>query len=575
MKKTIIWLCNLIQPYKWRALFGAFLVAVTVLANSGLLATSSVLLAKAALLPPILILMPLITGVRFFGISRAVLRYAERLYNHSVAFRILSGLRVSLYNHLEPLVPDKLTHYTEGKMYQQLIKDIDILRFFYLRVVSIPLGALLVAILSSVFVSFFVYEAGFVLAVALTLTSVLIVLLLWKRNERNEKAHREVRNQLADVFSDFIHGIDELIGAPGREAWQNLILQHVNKDLLHQQKNLHLENMVKRVISFCSHVTLLLLLLITLPYVEMGVLDGIYFAMIGLVALAAFETIQQFPQTIIEFQSSLQAAGDMVPIMNQNTAEKKDISNFEIRSHDLELKNVTFHYHDADIRVLEDVSMRIPEGSRIAFVGTSGSGKSSVARLLLKLWETDEGSLHLDEYSYSMLSGEMIRQHVSLLEQEPSFFHATLRENLMLANVNVDDTVLWDVLKKVNLDHKVAALPKRLDEPLGENAMRLSGGERQRLALARILLKDAPVMILDEPLQNLDGITASMLNEILHSLDANKTLIIITHELKNLPDVDFIYLFKNGRIITSGTHKECLAASDTYRAFWTLEQQRV
>lgn len=575
MKRTVLWLWKLIQPYKWRVLLGAFLVSVTVLANSGLLATSSVLLAKAALLPPILVLMPFITGVRFFGIARAVLRYTERLYNHSVAFRILGGMRVSLYNRLEPLVPDKMPHYTEGKMYQQLIKDIDTLRFFYLRVVSIPLGAILVVVYSSVFVSLFVYEAGFILAAALILTMVLIVLNLWKRNECHEVLHREVRSQLADGFSDFIHGIAELKGAPGRDAWRESLFQYIKKDLLYRRKKLNLENIIKRLISFCSHMTVLLLLYIVLPYVETGVLDGIYFAMIGLVALAAFESIQQFPQSIMELQNSLHAAKDMVPIMSQQAKDDNDASMINPTTYDLNLDEVSFHYHNKNLCLLENISMSIPEGSRVAFVGASGSGKSSLARLLLKLWEPDEGTLYIGDCSYSMLSGEIIRQYVSLLEQEPSFFHATLRENLMLANVNADEMILWDVLRKVNLDDKISSLPKKLDEPLGENAMRLSGGEKQRLALARILLKDAPIMILDEPLQNLDGITATMLEEVLHSLDSKKTLIIITHELKKLPDVDYIYLFKNGKIVTSGTHDECLATSAMYQAFWTLEQQRV
>lgn len=574
MKKTIIWLWTLIRPYKWRAVFGAFLVAVTVLANIGLLATSSVLLAKAALLPPLLLLMPYITGVRFFGISRAVLRYAERLFNHSVAFHILGGLRVSLYNHLEPLVPDRLTNYTEGKMYQQLIKDIDVLRFFYLRVVSIPLGTLLVIFVSSLFVSLFIKEAGIALAGMLCFTACLVFVILWKRNNLYEKECRDARGRLANVFADMIHGIDELLGAPGRTARIDNFTSLIKQDLYTRQKIFKTENVVKRLIVFFSHLTMLLLLWICIPYVSDGRLDGIYLAMIGLIALASFETIQQFPQTILELQRSFQAAEDMVPIMSSRSTVV-NTSDLLRNEYDLRLSHVTFCYHGAAQNALENVSMDIPEGARVAFVGTSGSGKSSAAKLLLKLWRTDEGTLYLGGQSYDTLSEDEVRQYVSLLEQEPSFFHATLRENLLLANAQANDAELWDVLKKVDMADKVKSFTKKLDEPLGENAMRLSGGERQRLALARIILKDAPVMILDEPLQNLDGITAAMLEELFQTLDKKKTVIIITHELKNLPVIDFIYLFKNGKIITSGTHEACLEKSEAYRALWALEQQRV
>ena len=155
MRKTIVWLMQLLKPYRWRVLLGSLLVALTVLGNVGLLATSGLLLSKAALMPEVLLLMPLITGVRFFGISRALLRYAERLLNHSIAFRILGHLRKDFYDHLEPLVPDAFPNYAQGKLYNQFVTDINVLQFFYLKAVSVPLGSLFIYTVCALFLAFF------------------------------------------------------------------------------------------------------------------------------------------------------------------------------------------------------------------------------------------------------------------------------------------------------------------------------------------------------------------------------------------------------------------------------------
>ena len=154
MSDTIRWLLRLLAPYRWRVLLGSLLVALTVLGNAGLLATSGLLLSKAALTPEVLLLMPLITGVRFFGIGRAVVRYVERLLNHSVAFRILGHLRRDFYDHLEPLVPDALPDYAEGKLYNQFVTDINVLQYFYLKAVSVPLGSLIIYTVCALFLAF-------------------------------------------------------------------------------------------------------------------------------------------------------------------------------------------------------------------------------------------------------------------------------------------------------------------------------------------------------------------------------------------------------------------------------------
>lgn len=574
MNKQMIWLLDLLRPYRFRILLGAFLVALTVLANIGLLGASSVLLARAALLTPLMLLAPVITGVRFFGIIRAVFRYGERLYNHGVAFRILSGLRLSLYQHLEPMVPDKLRHYSEGKLYARLIGDVETLQFFYLRVVSVPLGTLLV-VLATIGILWPLSPKGtLALIICQCLAAGLVLGLFVLGTYRDKKARQVARDALLSAFADVVHGMQVLKVSQRGGFLVDRVVERAATELRFHAALERKEVLAQRLILLFAHAAFFSSLWFATQDVMSGELKGIYLSMVAVIALASFETIEQLPQAISEWQASLVAAKDMSEIMNSNIDEEKGASTIQPLEQ-LSLRNLSFTYGAEQSMLFEDLNMNIAQGQHIAMVGRSGSGKSTIGKIILKLWRPDAGDIYWNEIPYASLKGDALRNRIAMLEQQPSFFNASVRENLCLAYPEASDDLLWSVLEDVSLANRIRQFPEGLSAHLGENGCRLSGGERQRLALARILLRDAEVVILDEPMQNLDGINAELLQQMLRERLKDKTVILITHSLQSLPGVDFIFLFDYGKLIARGNHQDLLEHHSIYQSFWQLEQGRI
>lgn len=568
------WLHALLAPYRFRILLGAFLVALTVLANIGLLGTASVLLARAALLTPLMLLAPVVTGVRFFGTIRAVLRYAERLYNHSVAFRILSGLRQRVYEALEPLVPDRLRDYTEAKLYARLISDVETLQFFYLRVVSMPLGTLLVILCTAGILWPLAPKATFALLLLQGVAALLVPALLIGSTRHLRSERRRAREGMMASLTDLVHGLQVLKASPRGRAMAARLQARAEQEISLEAQLAFRQWAAERAIFALGHITFFLCLALAALEVEAGRLAGIYLSMVAVVALASFETLEQLPQAVNELRASLQAAKDMDEILAGKTeAREGALAPAPLRR--LRIEQLSFRYRPTQPPFFDDLNMEIDAGTRVAFVGRSGSGKSTLAKLLLKLWQPDVGALYWNDTPYRELDGEALRKEIVMLEQSPAFFHTSVRDNLRLAAPDATDERLWAVLEEVQLAERIRAFSEGLDASLGENGSRLSGGERQRLAMARLLLADGSVVILDEPLQNLDGITARMLERLLDERMADRTVLLITHSLHQLPEVDFIFLFDRGKLVGRGPHEELLAHNAIYRTLWAMEQERL
>ncbi|MFM9413270.1 thiol reductant ABC exporter subunit CydC [Peptococcus simiae] len=573
MRDAWQFLLQMLKPMRYRIILGALLVALTVFGNVGLLATSGVLLTRAALKPELLLLMPLITGVRFFGTGRAAVRYAERLYNHSLAFRILTGLREALYKRLEPLVPDLIQGYSEGQLYNRLIGDVEVLKYFYLRVVSLPVGTILVILGTSIFTSLYVLPAGILLACDLLVSFCLIPLLSVRSQIKIDHKRRQSRDELSNTFTDIFHGLFEWQTSDFGDHLEDRVNQLSHADLQAQRQGVWVERLAIHGLAFLAHGTALGVLVLTAPAVRAGDLSIWVLPMLTLVAMASFETLNQLPQALRECWMSLEAAKELADI--RPSRPLPPAGDQLPASLDIQVEGVGFSYHQLEGEALKDIHLEIPHGRHVAFVGTSGSGKTSLARLLLRLWRPDRGEVRLGGLPLDQVEESFLRDTIGYLEQTPAFFNTSIRDNLRLAKPEAEDPELMEVLKAVQLDQVVAAWPEGLDTSILENGTRLSGGERQRLALARVILQNPDIVILDEPLHNLDGLTSQMLDAFLDQWAADKTVILITHELKTLPFVDFIYLFQHGKICASGPHSTLLAESEYYQNLWRLEQERI
>ncbi len=574
----IRWLLNLIKPFKWQALLGSTLVALTILFNIGLLATAAILLSKSAFQPPILWLMTWIVGVRFFGLGRAVLRYVERLINHQIAFNILGKLRADVYKLMEPLIPDPLEgQYDKAKLYNRMTSHIEVLQYFYLRVISVPLGALfVVVVVGSILYQFSVLlSIGFI--VSYTLLLIFMPLILAKlMNGRGKKINTQ-RDKLTLNFFDFCIGKMEYTLSGKLDERGNLIIKDFQKLNDYYKKSENLELWANRLLLILSHLSMLITLYITSDGANQGSFDVVFYPALALMVLASFEGLASIPNAAKSLDYSSSAARELCHLEDYHVLrnEDKTETDIQLENGDITLKNVSFSYHQKEKTFIEDLTLNIKYGSKVAFVGLSGSGKTTVAKLIMNLWSEDKGERYLDQHNYHDLSQEVLWRHIGMLEQKPYFFNASIRENLSLATSLASDDELWKALENVKLEKKVRELKNGLDEVLGENGAGLSGGEKTRLALARLVLRNPSILILDEPYRGLDEKTKNDVSTFIQEWSKGKTQILITHEFNHLEDYDTIYTFKAGSIIEFGTHDELMSLGGEYQKFYDLNKIRI
>lgn len=557
------WLFSLLKHYRGRVIFGSALVALTVLGNTGLLATSAVLLSKAALQPEILLLMPLITGVRFFGISRAVVRYFERLINHSIAFRILGHLRGDFYAHLEPLVPDRYPNYTEGHLYNQFITDIHTLQYFYLRAVSVPVGSILVYSVCAIFLAFFEPKIIPILFIGQVLAGVIIPIGAVSTGKKRKYRWMNTQRAFSEQFLDFKEGLLDLHLFHACEKIQQQLKNHIMQMTTVRYHMALKKAWINRLVFLVSQCCMLAALYLCIEPVQTHQLEGFYVAMVALIVLASFEAIMQMPEAVVQMDESYAAAKGLHEVYNMER-EVPVMQHQMPTVLDLHVEDVSFSYHQVDRRFIEHLNMEIPFGQHIAIVGESGGGKSSLARLLTGLWRVDGGEIRLGDCPYHLIDEETLHQYIGSVDQFSYFFYASIRENMQMVDEKVTDDAIWQALGLVELEEVVKQLPEGLQTILAENASVLSGGERQRLAIARLILQNPDIVVLDEATQKLDKALAGRILQRLMTWGKDKTMIFITHSMQGLDALDFIYAFSYGRIIEQGTHKALLAKKEGY-----------
>lgn len=581
MDKTFKKLLQLLLPY-WPAMLGAGLLgAFTIASNIGLLATSAVLISQAALIPPLMDLMVLIVGVRFFGISRGVLRYTERYVTHDITFRILKKLRVWFYHQLEPLAPASLQNYSSGRLWKQIIGDVEALKFFYLRVLAAPLVALLVLIGSSLLLSRYSPNAALVLIFFFLLGGVMVPLVV-KEATRGLAAQQSQGQELFHTrMVDYIQGQEDLQISGGVEKAQQEIHSLLDRLTNIQKKNLALDNLTTNLLQYFSQTALLAGLFLTVPLVTSGQLDGIYLAMIPLILWSSFEAILPLPLALKQLEEGLTAARNLFSLNEVLTESHPELhAQHTIESpqepilphYGITFENVSFCYRKEESFRLDNLSLEIPSGSKTAIVGSSGAGKSTLINLLLQFWPYEEGNIFLGGSELKEFSGTESRNLLGVLNQQPYIFHTTIRENILLARPEASVEELEEACRLAKIYDFILSLPEKYETSVGEGGFKLSGGQRQRLALARIFLKNSPILLLDEGTQKLDTLTGQEIIKTLESWWKDKTILFITHTLQGLESMDQILVMDQGQIVERGTHQSLLAQEGYYAKLWYLEK---
>jgi ATP-binding cassette subfamily C protein CydC len=592
----------------WVAL-AALLGAATIGSGLGLMTTSAYLLSAAALQPSIALLNVPIVGVRAFGLARGVLRYLERLVAHSVSLRLLTRLRVWFYNRVEPLAPAGLQGTHSADLLSRAVADVDLLQEFYVRAAAPPLVAFLVAAGAAAWLGSFDASLALALLAGLALVGLALPALTGALSRRPAAAAASGRAALATLVVDGVQGLPDL-AAFGQTARWSARLRSVGQALAAAQGRLADANALQTSLgSLLANLCLWAVLVLGIDRVAAGRFSGVYLAAIVLGAAAAFEAVLPLPAAAQALAQGLAAARRLLAV-GGHAAQPEDTpvgalgargegphrSRFSVPDDYrpegtpsparvkaphcalpadplLRVRALRFAYAPGQAPALDGLTFDLPAGRRVALVGPSGAGKTTLLNVLCGFWPYTQGELWLEGVECRARDPEAMRRRLAVVPQSPYFFNATLRDNLRLARPAASDADLAQALAQAQLQDFIAALPAGLDTPLGEHGLRLSGGERQRLALARVLLQEAPLLVLDEPTANLDPITERAVLAALLSATAGRTALIITHRLVGLDALDEILVLDRGRLVERGTHAALLAAGGLYARLWALQNR--
>ncbi|WP_228976277.1 thiol reductant ABC exporter subunit CydD [Streptomyces sp. DH12] len=533
----------------------------------GLMAVSGWLISRASEQPPILHLMVAVTATRAFGTGRAVFRYAERLVSHDAVLRMLADLRVAAYRRLERIAPAGLRRARRGDLLSRLVSDVDALQDYWLRWL-LPAGtAVLVGAGAVGFTAWLLPGAGAVLAVGFLVAGVAVPVLGGAVARRAERRLAPARGLLATRTVDLLRGCAELTVAGAlrdrvertREADGTL-----TRIAARQSAATALGG---GLIALTTGLTVAAAALVGVRAVHDGRLDGVALAVVVLIPLAAFEAVTGMPLAV-QYRQRVRRSAERVfevldapvPVVEPERPAPPPASPFP-----LELRGVAARHPGQDRDALTAFDLRLEEGRRVAVVGASGAGKTTLAQVLLRFVGTGAGTYRIGGTDASALDGDDVRRFVGLCAQDAHLFDSTIRENLRLARTGADDEELRRALAEARLSEWVESLPDGLDTLVGEHGARLSGGQRQRLALARAILADFPVLVLDEPAEHLDLATADALTDDLLRATRGRTTVLITHRLHGLDAVDEVVVLAGGRVVQRGPYARLVAVDGPLR----------
>ena len=573
--KDFLRLMWLFRPaYGW-LLLGILLSLITLLANVVLMSTSGWFIAAMGLAGVAGVTMNYSTPaaiIRACAIVRTTGRYGERLITHDATLRVLSGLRVWFYAHLEPLAPAGLDTFRSGDLLGRMGADIDTLDNAYLRIL-LPIT---VALLGGVIFIAWLYWQSPELALAEGLLLLLAGLLFpWWLARQSQQASRETilaSARLRTESVDALQGLGELLLYGADPAYAERIRQQ-SKALGNSQLRVsRWTSAGQSLVLLCAWLALWSMLILLVPAIVAGSHPSADLPLFAFFALASFEAVTPLPLAFQSIHSTLAAARRLFSIIDQtpHVIEPRELPVPSTDDSEIRFENVDFSYPNSSQAILRRMNFIIPQGSRTAILGPTGAGKTTLLSLLLKFQQPSKGKICFGNTDLQQWPAEALRNQLAVVDQHSHLFIGTIRQNLLLANPDATRETLETACEQACILDWIQSLPDGLDTEVGEAALRISGGEARRLAIARALLKDAPVMILDEPTEGLDPLTARRLMKNLLAHCRNRTFVMITHQINELPDMDHVLLLDAGELKGYGSHEQLLTDVAEYRALQAL-----
>ncbi len=553
---AVLWrVLRLFGPYRRWMLLGALLSTLTVLASVGLMAIAGYFIAAMAVAGLAGVLMNYFlpaAGIRLLAIVRTGGRYVERVATHEATFRLLAELRVWLFRKLIPLAPARLAHARGADLAARVQGDVETLQHACLRLYAPMLTAVACTGIVTCLVALRSAAAALALLVLLLAAGLAVPLAVRRASAASGAAIVQSNAALRVAVVDALQGMADVAvyGASERTAGN---IAALDDRLLHAQRRADTLGLAAEgAVGLCAGFALLTVALVAIVAAQTGTIDPVEVPMLALAALAAFEAVQPLPLAMQRAGEVVAAARRIFGVADLTAAVTDPAApSPEAADASIVLRGVHLRHDGAVVDALAGVDLAIASGRTVAIAGPSGAGKSSLASLLVRFHEY-RGEALLGGVELRAWRQEDARRFVSVAEQHVHLLRATMRENLLLANPHATDADLRAAIEAAQLSAFVAALPQGLDTQVGEGGVRLSAGQARRLAVGRVLLRDSPVVVLDEPTEGLDTHTGRALLEAVTRRLAGRTLLVITHDLGQLRGlVDGIVVMSDGRVVSA------------------------
>ncbi|MDH5879973.1 cysteine/glutathione ABC transporter ATP-binding protein/permease CydC [Vibrio sp. S/42/10] len=501
-------------------------------------------------------------GVRGLAMSRTAGRWGERVVSHNATFKLLTDLRIFFFKKLAPLIPGRISNLRDADLLNRLVADVDAMDHVYLRLVSpVTVGVFGIFFLT-IFLMWFDSSLGLILGSILLIMLLVWPILFYKLGKRNGGELTQNKADLRVTTLDWIEGYSELTLFGAEERYRNAILETQQKLMANQFVNANLTGMASAALMLFNGLTLVLMLWLAADGVGGNAPDP-FIALMAFATMASFELLMPIAGAFQHLGQTLSSARRLNEVILsepevQFAEEKLDIN----KPLDITFSNVTFNYPDSERSVLNAVDLTIPATHKVAIVGQTGSGKSTLIQLLTRYWDPKKGDISIAGVELTQWNESQLRESISVVSQRVDILNGTLRDNLLIARPEATDDHLANILKDVGLEKLLEN--NAHDSWLGDGGRQLSGGEKRRIGIARAILHDAPILLLDEPTEGLDKQTEQSIMTLFEKHFEGKTVIFITHRLIGLESMDSIVLIEQGEIVENGSHEKLLNEAGRY-----------
>jgi len=485
--------------------------------------------------------------IRTLAITRTLGRYGERIVTHEATFRVLAGIRSWFFRQLVPLAPGRLSTMRSGDLLSRMTADIDALDALYLRLLAPAVVAAVGITAVTVFLAFYAPVISLTTGLMLVIASVWVP---WIFNRLGSAGAEEIVVLAANFRIrqlDMIQGLADLIANQAYGRFSDKLVQFSDLMISIQRRNNRLSAISSAFTLLLSQITLLMALMLAAVAFKDGLLSGTDSAVVVFCVIAAFELVTPLPQALQMLGKTQKAARRIRQVTEMPPTITPAAQPLALPGcYDLQLNEVSFRYPDQQERVLKNISLVIPQGGKIAIVGPSGSGKTTLLQLLMRYYDPEQGSVLLAGQDIRQFDADELMSCFGVLSQRSQLFAATIRENLLIARPDASLAELNAAVKAAGLENFIGYLPEGLETWVGESGVKVSGGEARRIALARLYLKNAPVLILDEPTEGLDRDTERDVFTALANFSKDKTVVMVTHREAGLGLVDVVYSMEQG-----------------------------